>query len=150
MKKHSFVIICIIALITVIAVQACSKKTNEVAEVIKTEENSTETTEKVTIAGNVKSLNSSTKTGCFFVDPEMVEAGVVEGLGSKAIYGKCNDIKFGKGVEINFTTLDPKSNYPTLPSENVLLLFQGHWKQEVNAAQEQINTFYVTEYEPFF
>lgn len=150
MKNFFFVTLCVIASGSVLLVQACSKKTNQVGEVMSIDESSTEITEKETLTGIIKNIDNNSQKGCFFVDPEMIEAGVANALGDKANFSNCNDPKFGKGVEINFTTIDPNSDYTSLPSENVLLIFQGYWKHETNTANEQINTFYVTEYEPFF
>lgn len=99
----------------------------------------------VTIGVKVLSYNEKSGYGCLFVDPEMVEAGVATGLGSKAIGSKCVSKKYGKGVPINFSGLNPNSDYSYVPEQDVLITVIGKWVKK-----GEIYEFHTIEWEPFF
>lgn len=102
----------------------------------------------VTLQEQVKSYNSKTNA-CFFVDPQMVSAGVAAALGNKT-NNACVDQKFGKGALISFDVLQPNSDYPQPPRENVLIEVKGYWKLYSSDKKEKVYMFVVTQREPFF
>lgn len=114
------------------------------------ESNQSDEVEIITFSGEVQSYDTNTGYGCFFVYQEMVELEITQGLGSKAESGVCTDTKLGKGVPVNFSGLDSESNYPNVPVENVLIEVKGYWKIEFYQNKNNVNVFYVIEYEPFF
>lgn len=61
----------------------------------------------------------------FYVDPEMIKAGVAEGLGNKTSGSKCISKIYGKGVAINFSSLKKDADYSSAPQENVLISVTG-------------------------
>lgn len=101
--------------------------------------------EAVTIAGKVFSYNINTGYGCFYVDPEMIKAGVAEGLGNKTSGSKCISKIYGKGVAINFSSLKKDADYSSAPQENVLISVTGKFIKK-----DQTYEFQTTEWEPFF
>lgn len=99
-----------------------------------------------TFSGHVLGYNKEKGFGCFYVNPEMVEAGVAEELGNKTAGTKCVSEKYGQGVPINFAGLNPKSDYNGIPEEDVLISLKGRWIQNAKKQYE----IHATEWEPFF
>ncbi len=99
----------------------------------------------VTIAGKVLSYNENSGYGCFYVDPEMVKAGVAVGLGSKAVGSKCISEKYGNGVPVSFSGLKKDADYSFVPQEDVLISVTGKWVKKGENYE-----FQTTEWEPFF
>ncbi len=134
---------------------ACQGKTNEK---IKTEEtmntatfsDKNETDETGNIAFSGKVFYSTQNSACFFVDPEMIKQEITDGLGDKAESGTCTNPTYGNGVPVIFSELDKNSDYPTPPTEDVLVIIKGYWKTETYQGKENIAVFYVKEYQPFF
>lgn len=99
-----------------------------------------ETTE---LSGYTIGYNSNTGCGCFYVDKEMVEAGVAKDISDKADK-VCSSGKYGLGAPISFQKVPSNADYTT-PAENTLMIFTGYW-----AVQGGKNTFFATKVEPFF
>ncbi len=101
--------------------------------------------EPITISGKVLSYNQKSGYGCLYVDPEMVNAGVAKALGSKTIGSKCISKKYGNGVPVNLSRLNPESDYSYIPQEDVLISVTGRWVKKGETYE-----FHTTEWEPFF
>lgn len=108
------------------------------------------TTTADTLSGIIKMYDANTGIGCFYVDPEMVQAGVAKPLGHRADKGICIDEKYGNGVPIDFSQVDPDSDYPGAPPEDILQMVMGHWRIASFAGHGQVSIFQVHTYEPFF
>ncbi|MNK00655.1 hypothetical protein D3C87_184440 [compost metagenome] len=102
----------------------------------------------VTLKGKIKFFKTETNA-CFFVDPDMVKAGVASGLGTKA-GNACLDNKYGKGAAINFDGLKIDGEYSTPPKEDVLVEVKGYWKVSISKTKVKTYKFMATEWEPFF
>ncbi|WP_304343366.1 hypothetical protein [Chryseobacterium koreense] len=99
----------------------------------------------ITIGGKVFSYDKKSGYGCLFVDSEMVKQGITIGFGNKTAGTKCISKKYGNGVAINFSGLNPNSDYSYAPQQNVLISVTGKWIKKGETYE-----FYATEWEPFF
>ncbi|AEA45719.1 hypothetical protein [Fluviicola taffensis] len=99
--------------------------------------------ETTSLSGYVIGYDSAKKSGCFFVDKQMVEQGVAAGISGKT-NKSCSSAKYGLGAAINLERVPSDADYNT-PAENTLLIFNGYW-----AVKDGINTFFVISFEPFF
>lgn len=160
MEKLLYLLCCTALITTTTSMVSCSGKSHDTTTVISTdtfinlddipEANSLLSEDSITFSGKVKTYNQDTTCGCFFVDPEMVHVGAAQALGSKANGEVCMDAKYGKGVPINVSELNPDSDYPNPPEEGVLIIVKGRWKTESYQKKDNITILYITEYEPFF
>ena len=106
---------------------------------------SAQSKEFITIAGRITAYNSNTGYACFFVDQEMVDAGVTIGLGNQS-GTKCTSPEYGKGIPINLNGLPLEGDYTTPPSdETVLVSVKGRFRNVGKAYELQ-----ATQLEPFF
>ncbi len=96
-----------------------------------------------TLNGYTIGYNGKTKAGCFFVDREMVEAGVATDIRSKA-GSECTSDKYGNGVSMYFGEVPADAPY-VRPGENVLMTITGYWV--IKNGKHQFNA---TSIEPFF
>lgn len=101
--------------------------------------------EIITIAGKVFSYNMDSHSGCFYIDHEMIEAGVAKELGNKFANSKCVSKTYGKGGSISFSRLKENADYPHAPQEDILISVTGIWLMK-----GQIYEFQAIEWEPFF
>lgn len=105
-----------------------------------TKTNSPNAIRRDTISGYLENYNSNTKYGCLFVDKEMVEQGIANGL--QTTNSKCNSSKHGKGCSVNFNSY---SSDRGVPPTGLLVIFYGFWDKVNNEM-----TFCVTSAEEFF
>lgn len=96
-----------------------------------------------TLNGYTIGYNGQTKAGCFFVDKEMIAAGVATDISEKA-GSECKSDKYGAGVNMYFGEVPADAPY-VRPTENTLMAITGYWV--VKNGKHQFN---VTSLEPFF
>lgn len=97
----------------------------------------------VTLSGMVFYYAKIDKTGCLFVLPEMVDAGVAESIDPK-LSNACYSEKYGYGAYLNFKQVPRNADY-ALPVDGKIMQYTGKWGVEDGG-----DVFFVNKIQPFF